>query len=439
MTTSQIIDAITVILSLIMLIRNIRKATYNSRYVIYLLFFLFYVVPLVLDVIYMQPGYIRTRYHGFKVSSEDNLTRILYDIFLMYCQILLLQYKKSMLGYIEHNDEELQIPKFVKYVMIIFILLPVLVILAKADIRMLYTFQWRENGILSYTSDAAFAEKLSYAGVLCSILLISQNTEGITLEIIIKKILLVVFLYMNICIQGKRGILFFAIVVYALVLLPGLRDEEIPIKNRVRKLVLFVVVAFLAFGGMIFMTVFIKINDRGYDPNNVLELYTQIRIDFFRDDRVRMAIYSVLYPGKMTILKYPGQTIFPIVTWLFPVDYILGAFWGLDMYSYQTYFSAALQGMTIDRSAAFMTPCIFAELISNFEFIGFAVAPLIMIWFSNKANRYGYPMNILVITGFVLLQMFAIKYLAYCIEAIILIWYLYNRKWRFTFELGEEL
>src|SRR5690606_38518167 len=39
------------------------------------------------------------------------------------------------------------------------------------------------------------------------------------------------------------------------------------------------------------------------------EKYENIRIDYFRDQRVKMAIYAQLNPSIMSILDYPGQSL----------------------------------------------------------------------------------------------------------------------------------
>ena len=60
------------------------------------------------------------------------------------------------------------------------------------------------------------------------------------------------------------------------------------------------------------------------DASDTSELYTALRIDFFRDDRVRMAIYSILNPTEMKIDRFARTDSIPIPTWIFPIDHILG-------------------------------------------------------------------------------------------------------------------
>lgn len=213
-----------------------------------------------------------------------------------------------------------------------------------------------------------------------------------------------VLLFMNICIQGKRSILFFALLVYILIMLPGLRNKALDSKERRRKMFGIVIIAVIAVGIMIASTLVVKVTSRGYDANDFSELYTALRIDFFRDDRVRMAIYAILNPNQMKIVDFPGQTLLPIPTWIFPIDHILGKF-GISYPAYTSYFCSALLMLPRSQSFTYMTPCIYAELISNFGFFGALFMPFLCVWFASKADKYPYPFNVFILVSFIALQM----------------------------------
>ena len=82
-----------------------------------------------------------------------------------------------------------------------------------------------------------------------------------------------------------------------------------------------------------------------------------------------------------------------------------------------------------------MTPCIYAELISNFGFIGALGMPFLCIWFASKADKYPYPFNIMILVSFIVIQMYAISYMAYYFEFVLLMcWFLRSK---FKFVLGN--
>ena len=167
---------------------------------------------------------------------------------------------------------------------------------------------------------------------------------------------------------------------------------------------------------MVFVTVYVKVSIRGWDGGDVMDIYTMTRIDFLKDDRVRFAIYSMLNPDKVTILPNVGQTIFPIITWFYPLNTILSQY-GYTYLSYQDYFSEALQHVV---EAPFMTTSIFAELISNFGLLGIVFMYCLMVMFAKYATVKNYPLRAILLISFVALQMYTTRYLAIFFEMSII-------------------
>ena len=93
MNIAVIIDIITILISIIFIVRNFKNFTWSARYIIYFLFVIFYIVPLFLDYFYMMPDYTRSsRYIGYLISQKDSVTRIIYDLFLIYAQCIILKF-----------------------------------------------------------------------------------------------------------------------------------------------------------------------------------------------------------------------------------------------------------------------------------------------------------------------------------------------------------
>lgn len=422
-------DIAAVVISIVLLLKNYKRITLSSRYLIYFLFLFYYVIPLILDVVYMRPEYTKSLYRGFNLTRDDELTRCIYDLFVVYSQLVILNFRrwKTTPEYMDslkvsELEEKLEIKEFtVNLFIVIGAVLPVLLtVILPVNKRALFVFQWREYGIIDYTKHFGFIEQFTYIGIICTLVLLVHAIQNRRFGAVL---MYGVLLFMNICIQGKRSILFFALLVYILIMLPGLRNKALDSKERRRKMFGIVIIAVIAVGIMIASTLVVKVTSRGYDANDFSELYTALRIDFFRDDRVRMAIYAILNPNQMKIVDFPGQTLLPIPTWIFPIDHILGKF-GISYPAYTSYFCSALLMLPRSQSFTYMTPCIYAELISNFGFLGALFMPFLCVWFATKADKYPYPFNVFILVSFISLQMYAISYMAYYFEFVFLMCWL---------------
>lgn len=86
-------DILTMIISAYWALVNIKKLKISTRYIIYFTFFVICIVPLFMDYIIGKPMYelLPNRYHGFVISYDDSTTRILYDIFLVVSQYIILK------------------------------------------------------------------------------------------------------------------------------------------------------------------------------------------------------------------------------------------------------------------------------------------------------------------------------------------------------------
>ncbi len=419
------LDIITMLLTAWMCAAAARKWKNGHRVVFYFIFVFFYVVPIFLDYLYAFPTYTYSaNMNGFELSHKDSLTRVLYDILVLIVQWLLLNIKIKKSDSIVIKDEKTYYNGMTAFLYIGLLAAPVLVLLLGADKSILYTFMWRENE-LSEVGYLPIAERLSYVGIACAVVLFFWKSQK---NKFIRRVLSVVFAYVNICIEGKRSITFFLFLVVLIVMLPGVRDTSLTPKQRKRMIFALIIVLALVLAIMIIFTVKVKMENRGYA--DVDSVYTSLRIDIFRDDRVRMALYAFLYPDKMTILTYPGQTIIPSAITFFPLDYIFG-FMRIRPIAYTAYISAALVGSsTVSQTDAFMSPSIFAELTSNFHILGIIIFVWLTLWFSKVAQRYPYPVNVFIFVSYVLLHMYSISYIAYFLEVAFILCILCRRKFK---------
>lgn len=406
-------DLLTILISSFFLVKCLRSSFKKLRSLFFLIFFVFYVLPLYFDYIFGFPQYeTQIRYSGFALSYKDELTRIFYDVFIVFSESLLLKFGAR-------KDNNLVVVKdvissknsFLRILLFGGMIAPfVLSLILPVDKRIIFSFMWREKGLYIYDSVAHTIEDFSYIGVCCSLILFFEKDKFSAKKLILN-LTCVLFLFINMCAQGKRSIVFFSIISIIVILFPGLRDKSTSLRNRKKQLYKIIEISIVAVFIMLLSSLLVKVNERGYDANNFETLYLSTRIDFFKDDRVRMAIFSYLNPQKLSIVPFIGATIFPIITWFWPISKVFAAN-GLIFPSYQDYFSAALQNSTfLGEHASFMTTCMPAELISNFGLFGFILFPVITLLFNRLMEKFNYPTNVFLLIFYVALQMYTIKYL----------------------------
>lgn len=423
----QIFDLFTLFLISFWLIKMFLRRDLCSKFFISSLLYVFYIVPLGLDWLYEMADYSYSGWWGFMVPRGDVLTNVLYDILFLYTFFVFLIKNRYQVSKVFSNNYDVQIDKMYLYLSLIAILPPIAVIFLMRQPTMLFAFQWRELEIFSTGGSYATIEKITYLAVSCSVLLLfSKNRFNILV-----KFFSVACLVMNICIQGKRAILFYAIINIVIVLYLKFRNAQINLKKTLfwGIVSLLICIVFLSF--MVNMTMAVKL-DRGYDPNNTSAMYTTTRIDFLRDDRVRLSIYSSIHPDVVEVLHYPAQSYLTDVFSFIPLNYLASMF-GIHLYSYQTYFTHALERKKSDMSVdvanrSYMTVCFVSELISNVGLIfAIFILPYLCLWFAKLADKYPYPLNALILCIFASLNMFDFTYMAYYIEAVIVLCWLFRR------------
>ena len=104
-----------------------------------------------------------------------------------------------------------------------------------------------------------------------------------------------------------------------------------------------------------------------YNPINT---YTQIKMDFMRDDRVKFVIYKAInFEG---IVQYPCQSYLTQLTALFPLDLFL------PVEGFNKYFTAALLEVERGSVGGWVTTSIFDEALANMGIFSLVIIPLIL-------------------------------------------------------------
>lgn len=423
----EIFEIYTVVITTLWIVLKFRTLYQSSQFTIGILLYIFYIIPLLLDYSYQFVDYSNEGW-GFRVSSNDIWCRILYDITIMYTIYRVLYKPPKHLYPVYNQIDNRNIKQYRAYLLLGSLIPPIAVILLLRQPGMLFLFQWRELGIFPTTGSYSTIEKFTYIAVSCSVfLLLDRNTKLVN----IYRLLSLPLLAVNICIQGKRAIIFFMVINVCIICYFRVKDIIFKSKHSLLN-VLFVIS--ICLGGLVFMlnmTYQVK-SERGYNVNDDSAMYTSTRIDFFRDDRVRLAIYKKLYPDETPMLDYPGQTILTDMLSFVPLNYVTSAV-GAERYNYQTYLTCALEnhkrGNKINVSQyGYMTVCFIAELISNFGILAIFIIPYVCLWFCKKIDQYPYPYNALITCAFVLLNLFDFTYIVYYLELLFVLCCLYKFK-----------
>lgn len=406
-----IIDVFTLIVSTVCFGYAAKRLNQEAKFFVYFLFFAIMVLPLYLDYLIGKPDYLswplgRVDY-GFILSYDDSLTRIICDLILLGSQLVLLGIKggrresSSVLDWLTPGQLG-----SLKIVIGIAAFLPVvLTVLLPLDNRMLVTWGWRDAGLFSFDQGLYYKmEKLSYIGIAASILMLYLNRKHITN---LENIIWVVLAYMNICLEAKRSILIFTAVLLLAFAVGHMQKKDLP---KLFTGVLVVAIAVIA------LSVFVKTQYRGYGDSGFAAIYGNLRVDYFRDDTVKMLIYSVMHPEVVNVLDYPFQSYIMQIGYIFPLDFL-----SLDRLGYNTYFTCALVHQPISSGLSYTTTSCMDELIANFGYVGMVLIPIFLLAISRLADRQPYELKALVYSALVLLMMYSMNYIMWYLEAIVVI------------------
>lgn len=428
------VDILTIIFTIIVICKNCKKFTNSALYLIYFTFVILYILPILLDYTVGFNEYI-PECKGLGVSRKDIVTSLIYDLFVIYVQIVLIINRNKKFSYSDNFKHSLTLggsnipPKIYKYLVVGTLAAPFWMIINSAS-HLLFFFQWRELRIIDLPTGYPVAECLSYIGISCSIFLIFKNNKSNRLLVLFQRIVYILLLYMNICIEGKRAVLFFALCnIVIVVLFQYYFNKKLSIGQKMlfRKGGSIIVILFSIY--MISSTFETHAN-RGGEGNKI----TNARVDFLRDDRVRMSIYAELNPSQMQITKHALQTLPDDLLSFFPLNFLKSRI-NRDFVMYQTRFTCAMSGENtsnisddLKENYSFMTVSFLAEVISNLGvFLGLICIPFILLWFVNLINHYPSPINILIFNSFFLLNLFDFSYVSYYIQLTLILMIIYKR------------
>lgn len=139
-------------------------------------------------------------------------------------------------------------------------------------------------------------------------------------------------------------------------------------------------IAFVAFS--VFYQLRVRFSDELVAVRVFEDWYTEFRIDYGRDDVVKLVIFREINPDYGSILEYRGQSLAIYATAMLP-----RRFWPDKPASYPYRVSAAASERQLSARGGALTTTILGEAIANASWFGFLLAPMMIGGLCLMADR----------------------------------------------------
>lgn len=367
----------------ILAVNKIRLGYLNALYIVYPFFYIFYVIPLILDIAIGVPDqYSYIGFHMFEWSKNDTYTTVIYSFMLIIVTAILFMFGIKNKVPIEalHSDINSFWAKYAqnvfKTVFLILFFYPtylVLVSFSRYGINPSYLFDYPFLARFYRPSlDFLFYYYMSFISILSFVgfLFLSKRKS-------IWNLLIFSFpLFISFSINGKRAIV--AYLIFLVCFMIYIKKEVSPKKM----VVLMGLVAFLGiFLSILYQSIIRKQEFSAMSPSE----YMGMRVDFGRDDVLSMAIYSSVYGDS--IIPHDGISVIYFARFLYGGLVNMGL---VTPYKYSVYATSYLMGYSYPQDLGWgMTTGLWDELVSNFGIIfGTFVFCIYFCFVMRIADRY---------------------------------------------------
>lgn len=341
-------------------ILSIGRGSRNSIHFVMFVFYVFFVLPLLLDILIGRPDYFRQP--GFTLASQNDATSLIYCGYVAVTPVIWWATKPKLSKKIQYGRYRLDgfIPVLRRLTPLWYLLLiapTVLVLFAPQPSRYL------QYGAIVGMGDEQAREYHAFLASVCLLSLVAAlalllSRRKLSLEYLL---FILIWLMSAAWINGKRHFVAYMLVSLGLIFW---QRRTFTVKTLVYGGVL-VAIVFLSFSTYFLSSV------KGINMTSFPESYTSFRIDYGRDDVVKMTIYAELHPEEMNILEYRGQSLLFNLTMFVPRE-----FWPDKPLPYAQYFTSAM----LQSSPRFwgwgMTTSWLEEAIANFGWFGILIGPL---------------------------------------------------------------
>lgn len=336
------------------------------------LIFIFNCIPVLMDLVLGVPHYV-SWYDAFQQAIADETTCLIYNSYVIVVMIALYTYgRNSKINYNTYRQNDTGFSsEFVlstwriPHIDAIVIVIPFIYALVKGGLSSFALYGTLIQRGLN-TETVSNINQLIIVGLFfCTTRFFVKKRS------VFSSIWFILYLLLAIWINGKRYII--VTVLFMVFYLYQMRN--IGEKKRINlKVVLPVVIGFI----VIFSAYYI-LNVKVTSTTDTL--YSNLRIDFGRDDVSKFVIKRVLLDNEK-ILDYPGQTFISAVFMLVP-----RAIWPQKPYPHYRYLTAAIFGRTIYTIPSGITPSIFEMSICNFGWLGIIVTCWLLVFLCKCIDR----------------------------------------------------
>lgn len=344
----------------------VRIANGDTRTVllVQLIFVLFCGGPLLLDLTYGPPEY---SYHwGFIVSQFDRTTNLVYLGYLSVIPIILELFGGRAAAAGVREPIVLDLRRWARVAAWgIVLVLPLSLLMApRPELFLQYATAIQDpserGGVLYFVIIAIVATLAIIASVLIiaargtrpiervlvtPLLALALWTHGKRSSVALAALLLLYLLWMRGTLRGVRFI------AAALAVAVGLGAFSYLYQTRVRD---------------------IDVDNPDLRSRQANKFYVDLRIDYGRDAVIKQAIFGELYPERLHILDYRGQTLV-----FYGLFFVPRSMWPNKPYPYAVYVTAAMMRAPVRDYRWGVTTSVLDEAVANFGWIGMLVGPLI--------------------------------------------------------------
>lgn len=355
----------------------------NPTYMLIGMCYIFCGLPLLMEI-FDWGNYVFGRYPRMEEAILNKQTRVYYSGYMIFAFSVLWNFrpgkKDEKMGITPTTAQTMGIDPFIKkgylrstvlFICMIFILSPLLFAILSPDRFVYLNYAAATRRLLSlsgmqFHSLVAHGTKLGMLGMIAFLYLQPKLTWG--------KLLMAMPYFASIWwLHGKR-----TIIALSIVLLFGLVIAKIKLSRPQ-------IIAFVATCVMIVIgyTNFYQTHIRDYGKTS---FSSKIRIDFTRDDVIKMALLSEV-TDEFRILEYRGQSlVFHALT------YVPREMWPDKPLPYAQYFTSAIFKQKPRFWGWGMTTSIFDEMIANFSWFGIILAPTLLILLCHFGYNPGNPL-----------------------------------------------
>lgn len=352
-------------ISAIFLFLNIKNLLSNKRNIvdfIYIVFFIFYILPIFFEEFKGKPNYNLVYFPKFQIVTSDFYTNLIYVTMMIIFQVILyFNFKKKKYRNIISNVTFFKLNRFQNILIHFVIFLPIILFFGSSEQDKLLVYGTNSvKGIVDTDYFNLIVNATNISTLCVGLLVINKNYN---LKLFLKYSLI---LLLNILLNGKRNIVVLILLIFIYILL---NNKTIKLKSKLY-------ISLLITSFLIFFNSFYLENFKNYNNDRSEEFdYALMRIDYGRDDVLKMAIYHEINDQYSPILEYRGQSMLFVITAFIPRD-----FWPDKPLTYTGYFTSSL----INEPPAFqhfgMTTGVFDEFIVNFSLIlGFFISVFLII------------------------------------------------------------